>query len=406
MSTATSVTMSDREDQEFIAKARRQPFHPLQIIPFFRRFECSPLRDVVYTLIWNCMLGLIFSALAVMFTGRVSVRLITVNLFMANLIGYTIHALFLLGSFFIEDWVLRRGQVVITLYYTITSSLGVMIGFTIAAFVYNWNLPKILGEPSWYIGITVNSLIISIIIGVIYFWRERSQLAEMRLERERTRVAEIERNATMANLRLLQAQIEPHFLFNTLANVVGLIHPAPDTAKRMLEEFIAYLRATLAATREQQTTLGKEFELMSHFLAILQIRMGERLKVEVELPAELAGLALPSMLLQPLVENAIKHGLEPKIDGGTITLRAVREGDMLKLSVIDSGIGFTGATSGGIGLKNVRERIEKLFDGKGSMVIEENQPTGTKVQLTIPAMLSSSTGAASGALLPEEAHQC
>lgn len=385
MSTATSVTMSDREDQEFIAKARRQPFHPLQIIPFFRRFECSPLRDVVYTLIWNCMLGLIFSALAVMFTGRVSVRLITVNLFMANLIGYTIHALFLLGSFFIEDWVLRRGQVVITLYYTITSSLGVMIGFTIAAFVYNWNLPKILGEPSWYIGITVNSLIISIIIGVIYFWRERSQLAEMRLERERTRVAEIERNATMANLRLLQAQIEPHFLFNTLANVTSLIHPQPDKAKQMLESFIHYLRGSLKSSREERTGLGQEFALMKQLLAILQIRMGERLEAEFQLPEDLAAISLPPMLIQPLVENAIKHGLEPKVDGGKLSLSAERAGAQIRIVVADTGLGFSGATSSGVGLKNVRDRLKSLYGDAGKLIIEDNAPSGTRAILEIPA---------------------
>ena len=161
----------------------------------------------------------------------------------------------------------------------------------------------------------------------------------------------------------------------------------------------------LAATREQQTTLGKEFELMSHFLAILQVRMGDRLKVQVELPAELAGLALPSMLLQPLVENAIKHGLEPKIEGGSITLRATREGHMLTISIIDSGAGFSGATSSGIGLKNVRERMEKLFGRDGAMVIEENQPSGTKVQLTIPITINSSTVAASVTLLAGDACQ-
>ena len=106
------------------------------------------------------------------------------------------------------------------------------------------------------------------------------------------------------------------------------------------------------------------------------------------------------MLLQPLVENAIKHGLEPKVEGGSITLRAERDGELLRLSIIDTGVGFTGATSGGIGLKNVRERVEKLFDGKGVMIIEENHPSGTRVQLTLPATTNSSTGAAPGALLP------
>ena len=209
--------------------------------------------------------------------------------------------------------------------------------------------------------------------------------AQMALAEERGRVEAAERAAAQANLRALQAQIEPHFLFNTHANVVGLIHPHPDTAKLMLENFIAYLRASLANTRDTESTLGGEFKLMEHFLALLQIRMGDRLQVSTMLPSDLAFVNIPPMLLQPLVENAIKHGLEPKLDGGRIELRAERDGDGVNVSIIDDGVGFSGATSNGIGLKNVRERMERLFDGKGSMVIEENQPSGTRVVLRIPS---------------------
>ena len=381
--------------------ARAAHFHPLEVIPWFRRYPHSFGRDFLYTFIWSTLLALIFALIGTMFSGKMNVAILRSYFVISNIIGYSIHFLFYGGTRAgLETWVLGRGKWYAVFYYTIVSSLGVMMGFGLASVLFGWTLSGWLMRPGIIVGIAVNCFVISLIIGVIYFWRERSLLAEMRLAAERERMATMEREATLANLRALQAQIEPHFLFNTLANVVGLIHPAPDTAKRMLEEFIAYLRATLAATREQQTTLGQEFGLMSHFLAILQIRMGDRLKVDVQLPAELAGLPLPSMLLQPLVENAIKHGLEPKVEGGSITLRAERDGELLKLSIIDTGVGFTGATSGGIGLKNVRERVEKLFDGKGVMIIEENHPSGTRVQLTLPATTNSSTGAAPGALLP------
>jgi sensor histidine kinase YesM len=186
-------------------------------------------------------------------------------------------------------------------------------------------------------------------------------------------------------LRALQAQIEPHFLFNTLANVTGLIHTQPDQAKQMLEQFIAYLRATLATTREKETTLGADFEMMKTFLSILQIRMGERLKVRFDLPDELRDLLIPPMLLQPLVENAIKHGLEPKINGGEVALLAKMVGGKVAITVADSGLGFQNSTSNGIGLKNVRERVQQIYGDTGSVSIEDNQPCGTRITITFDA---------------------
>jgi sensor histidine kinase YesM len=234
-------------------------------------------------------------------------------------------------------------------------------------------------------------------------------MQEAALARERERFEAAERAAIQANLRALQAQIEPHFLFNTLANVVGLIHPDPDLAKRMLEQFIAYLRATLAATREDVTTLGREFDLMKSFLAVLQIRMGDRLAVSFDLPAELAGARLPPMLLQPLAENAIKHGLEPCVDGGTLALSARQIDGRLALTVADTGVGFGNTTSGGVGLRNVRERLEKLYGERGELRIEDNGARGARVTILLPldfgAAANSSIGAASGAKMAGTPHQ-
>jgi LytS/YehU family sensor histidine kinase len=136
--------------------------------------------------------------------------------------------------------------------------------------------------------------------------------------------------------------------------------------------------------------------------------MGDRLQVEIDLPADLAAQTLPSMLLQPLVENAIKHGLEPKVDGGSVHLQARRDGDALRLCVCDTGLGFGNPTAAGLGLGNVRERIDKLFDGKASLTIEENQPCGTRVILHIPSSqaTNSGTGAARGSISAGEARQC
>ena len=375
------------ESSEDLAQAWRRAnnSHPLEIIPFFRRYPCGFWRDLVYTFIWNVLIGGFFTVLAFLF-GGFSLQMLYANMVLANCIGYTIHFLFFLAAHTIEPWVERRNKVWITLYYSGIPMLGVLIGFVIAAPILHLDIGKWFLTPNFLAGVVTISLIVSLILTTIFFWRERSAVAEAHLERERARTAAVEREALSADLRALQAQIEPHFLFNTLANVVSLIHPAPDKAKHMLESFIQYLRASLSASRAEATTLAREFELMQTFLGILRTRMGDRLAFRVDLPAQLEQFPVPPMLLQPLVENAIKHGLEPKIDGGEIVIGAARSaaGDTVQISVADSGMGFNGATSNGVGLRNVRERLAGLFGDAGRLSIEENQPCGTRVTITVP----------------------
>jgi sensor histidine kinase YesM len=187
-----------------------------------------------------------------------------------------------------------------------------------------------------------------------------------------------------ANLKALQAQIEPHFLFNTLANVVGLVDADPATAKRMLESFIRFLRASLAATREERTTLGDDFALVASFLEVIQVRMGERLAVRLEIPEALRSFELPPLLLQPIVENAVLHGLEPKVEGGTITLTAFERDGRVVVEVADTGVGFRETTSGGIGLANVRERLKLRYGDDAKLAIRDNPPMGTLVSIELP----------------------
>ncbi|HEX4858835.1 MAG TPA: sensor histidine kinase [Usitatibacteraceae bacterium] len=370
---------------EIEARRNNEKFHPLELIPVFRRWPQSLGRDLVYTFIWNSLIGFTFAGIAIMFGSRPSWRMFNEVLLFSNCIGYTIHLLFFcMARSGAERWVNQRGKLVIMAYYTAVPSAGVFLGILLASAVLGRDLVRMLGSPSWMLVVMVNAVIISLIIGVIYFWREKSMVAEMRIAAERERMAHAERAATLANLRTLQAQIEPHFLFNTLANVAGLIHPQPETAKRMLERFIAYLRASLAASRESATTLEADFELMRNFLEILRIRMGDRLTVECDLPDALRGVSVPPMLLQPLVENAIKHGLEPKIEGGTLSLVAREAAAGIEIVIADTGAGFSGATSQGVGLRNVRERLEKIYDGRAALRIEDNIPCGTRVVISLP----------------------
>jgi sensor histidine kinase YesM len=188
----------------------------------------------------------------------------------------------------------------------------------------------------------------------------------------------------VAQLSLLQAQIEPHFLFNTLAHVQSAIDQDPALGKVVLEHLIRYLRGTLARSRSTIHTVAEERELIEALLAIAAIRLGQRLSYEVRLPAGVSDARLPPLLLQPLVENAIKHGIEPSIDGGDIRISGQLDNDMVILRVADTGVGITVGNPEGVGLSNVRERLASLYGAKGRLSLERNTPRGTIAELRLP----------------------
>ncbi len=371
-------------------KAERM--HPLELIPYFRRWPHSPARDMIYTVIFSLMISMGFiifglPSLHLKSFGEFG-ELVLTNVAVALGIGFTWHFVMNLLGPLLRRVHLKDFWSVIGVYTVLGFGITV-VGFLLVSVLPGYeNIRKWIFSAEALTSVFAISFVISFIIGVAFRNTIAGLTLQAQLAQERERLEAAERAAVQANLRALQAQIEPHFLFNTLANVTGLIHKEPDLAKRMLEEFIAYLRATLAATREEQTTVGQEFALMKNFLAVLQIRMGERLQVSFDLPAELASQPLPHMLLQPLVENAIKHGLEPFIDGGELSLSARRDGELLTVTVADTGVGFANTTSGGVGLQNVRERLAKLFGGAARITIEDNEGRGagkgTRVTLSIP----------------------
>jgi len=359
--------------------------HPLEMIPYFRRFPCSIRRDLLYTFIWNCLFALFFAVVTVVANGRLpSLKWLAYNFVFANCIGYSLHLIFILTGNSIEPWIRDRGFVVAAAFYTGVSTLGVVIGITIAQLALGISVVPTLTSPGWLASVASISLVISVVLTVIFYFRERSALAEANLERERLRIANVEKEAMFANLKALQAQIEPHFLFNTLANVVGLVDADPAKAKRMLESFIRFLRASLAATREERTTLGDDFALVASFLEVIQVRMGDRLAVRLEIAEALRAVELPPLLLQPIVENAVRHGLEPTVEGGSITLRAFERDGHAVVEVADTGVGFGDATSGGIGLANVRDRLKLQYGDDARLSIRDNTPMGTVVAIELP----------------------
>jgi sensor histidine kinase YesM len=369
-----------------------QNFHPLEVFPLFRRWPRSFVRNLVYTLVFNAMFAVLFTVMALISMRVKSVDQVLAifgnNLVISNIIGFAfwgvIGAIERIEPFM--RWVTQRGLFMTVLFYAFMGTFIVTGSFVVVSLIPGYSgIGKWLFTIPQLVSSFIISLIVSTVLGLLWQRRVNELAAQLILLAERERAESAQRAAVQANLRALQAQIEPHFLFNTLANVTSLIHTRPDAAKHMLEEFIAYLRVSLATTRENETTLAQEFVLMQRFLSVLKVRMGSRLQVRVELPVDLQSFVLPPMLIQPLVENAIKHGVEPKIDGGEIRLKAAKVGDAVAIEVADTGMGFQHSTSNGIGLKNVRERLDKLYEGKATLAIEDNVPSGTKITIRIPA---------------------
>ena len=208
----------------------------------------------------------------------------------------------------------------------------------------------------------------------------------------KNREIQAENRATEAQLRLLQAQIEPHFLFNTLANVVSLMQADPPRAKAMLESFVDYLRASLTGLGQATHTLGDEIDLIEAYLRIIKMRLEDRLEYTIDVPAALRGRRLPALSVQPLVENAIVHGIEPQVAGGTIRVAARLERGTLRVTIEDDGAGMgapeptSRASSGsGTALGNIRERLRQSYGGAAGLELAAVAPRGVRASLSLPA---------------------
>ncbi len=215
---------------------------------------------------------------------------------------------------------------------------------------------------------------------VMYFLWSRKRIADVAAAN-----AEAQRQMAEARLRMLQAQIEPHMLFNTLANLRSLIDVDPHGARTMIDQLIVYLRGTLAASRGTSATLDHEFAQLRAYLELMKVRMATRLDFALELPDALRDCRVPPMLLQPLVENAIGHGLEPKIGGGSVRVVASSADGALTIDVEDSGIGLADdGSEAGYGLLHVRERLQTLHGDAGRFTIEPLPGGGVRARVVVP----------------------
>lgn len=215
------------------------------------------------------------------------------------------------------------------------------------------------------------------------FYRREMASTKAAQQAEIDRVA-FEREMTEARLQVLQAQIEPHFLFNTLANVRRLYDKDRAAGGKMLENLMRYLEVALPQMRDNESTLGRDAELVEAFLRIQQIRMGQRLAFSIDIPVALRAHPMPPMMLLTLTENAIKHGLSPSLDGGRIHVMARADGDRLILSVADTGLGFAPGSGAGTGLANVCARLDAQFGNRASLALENNELGGATAMIVLP----------------------
>jgi len=332
----------------------------------------SAVKTLFYTLIFDTIIALFLTAMK--FGGG-----FLINFIVSQSIGLSCCTSILAAHYFFpsDKPILQAVRVALALI------IGSLCGSFLGTILSGLGPDVILGKHGLF-----QLLILGVMFGTIitYFFSSREQIAESKalIQEEKIKRLTSEKQAAEANLKMLQAQIEPHFLFNTLSNVLNLLDNDVARGKSMLVDFTRYLRTSLVKTRGQRTTLGHEMEMIRAYLNIFKVRMEDRLTFSLDLPDQLTDIAFPPMLLQPLVENAIKHGLEPKVEGGQIRIKAEEENGILRLAVIDTGMGISGEYHSGLGLANVRERLASLYDNRATFILEENQPCGVIATLEVP----------------------
>ncbi len=340
--------------------------------------------QLVWTFVFSTAIGSIFFALGLTVAALGSDRLpgsaallrsFMISLAIALAIGFTIHALFalfrqLLGSERIrafDPW--QRN-----LFFIGVPLLGVAIGWPLGAWL--------VGARGWFPFVNPGAVVTAIVVTLVITLQFEAK----------ARQGEADKRAADAQLRLLQGQMEPHFMFNTLATVLSLIDTDAPRARQMLETFIDYLRASIGKMRSGDSTLGDELAMAEAYLGLMQMRMGERLRYRIDVAdASLRQAVLPPLLLQPLVENAIHHGLECKVDGGRVLVSARRDGPHIVIEVDDDGLGVceqpvrrVGAKGNGVALANLRSRLQSRWGGEASLALDVRPDAGARATLTLP----------------------
>ena len=288
----------------------------------------SVIKSLLYTLVFDTLIAILLTAIK--FGAG-----FPINFIISQCIGLSICSCVLIAHCFFDN----AGPILKAVLVAAALIIGTICGSYLGSFVSGLSPSTLFAKHS-----LLQLLFLGVMFGSIitYFFSSREQIAESQAQAQEEKIKRLtsEKKAAEANLKLLQAQIEPHFLFNTLSNALSLLDTDPKKGKSMLVDFIQYLRASLSKIREQKATLGQEMEMIQAYLSIFKVRMGDRLNYKIDLPKPLESVSFPPMLIQPLVENAIKHGLEPKVDGGEILISVEEKDGVLRSGSCGHRYGF------------------------------------------------------------------
>ncbi|QYF95581.1 histidine kinase [Massilia sp. PAMC28688] len=384
-----SMRMLERPgDAATLAPGPRQRMHAK--VPKLSDIERMQLRNFIYkyrgwrSYAWIAAMMMLCSLFGVLVHYFMPDRKLINTIVVANLGGLGIALSFVLSWFNYRQ--LARKPARVGLFMAACLAVGVLVGAALRGMERGLTLSEVLNSESvqFSLGLVAGTLSIMVPLAMIAMWRNQQYealTATMQLEAERERSARI---MSESQLRLLRAQIEPHFLFNTLGAVQQLAQDTAPRAAELTANLIAFLRSSLDGMRRDTVTLRDDFALVEAYLQVMQMRMGTRLRYRLDLPAALAAQEVPSMMLLTLAENAIKHGLEPALRGGEMTVSAALEQGVLHLSVRDSGVGLSAQPGNGEGLANIRQRLQLAYGNAASLALTEMDAGGVAADILLP----------------------
>ena len=351
------------------------------------------------------------SSAAAHFFTAISLRRVTIALVLALLAASALSPIFvtpfpvLLGRLLVISMVLLLAFTLAGLWQPpgvpqwLTQVLAVVLAAPVATFIVylpsvGGNVAEVMnheGRILGFISITATVLVIAPLLALGALYRERDAQARNQSLVFALEKSTLEKQALDAKLKLMHAQIQPHFLFNTLANVQELVESGSDQAAPVLENLIAYLRAAMPQLDDANATLGAEAALAGAYLELMHMRMPDRLSFSIRVAPELTTLRFPAMALLTLVENAIHHGIDPAEQGGTLEVEAWRDagGGMVHLSVVDSGVGLRETAVPGTGLANLRARLLAFYGPSAQLTLSEVHPHGVRAEMVFDPVQAS-----------------
>jgi len=349
----------------------------MAILKIKTAFELQPFwQQLVIVLIFNTLVAALIHSIT---TGGLFLN----QIILSQCIGLSIFLSFIVSAVFFKLTTWRLLVPII-----IGAPIGIAVNITIQAVLLNASLDLVVTSLQEnytnILSIVFSAIFFGTIIVIFFASREHMFREKSKLQAEKIDNLDNQKKIVETNLRLLQAQIEPHFLFNTLSNVISLIDKDPPKSKILLETLTDFLRASLKRSKDAQQNLRDEISLISNYLDILKIRIGDRLNYTISLQDNIIDCVFPPLLLQPLVENAVIHGIEPLKEGGVIDISIAEANHKLVITVSDTGKGLPVESSKGFGLTNIRDRIRSIYGHDGRLIIEENKPCGVTAIIEVP----------------------